>query len=367
MALIVKCRICRKRVRTEGPSCPLCGSDNLRYIVDYWPRGRNGNRKQFTLPDEVRSFSRARELERAFLATTRSRIRERPKAEKHPTVDELFPDYLAWHHLHKAPTTWHDVSRSWENSLRPIFGSLEVREVATEHYSLFQQYRATTVSNRTINKELDYFSGFLRWCRREKKMDVPRILYDELPYSRPLPIILSQDEVSRILEAARKEPVYHALLLCLYTMGLRMSEARNLKVEDFDFGNLSIRVLQKGGTWKLLPINEQVSKAVGRLIKSRKLKIGAYVFTVRKSGKPIQNMRKALQRICKRARVTKRVHPHLFRHSIATHMLALDVNLRTIQRYLGHSQVQTTEFYTHVAMNHLRNAQDSVIIPGKGQ
>ena len=121
-----------------------------------------------------------------------------------------------------------------------------------------------------------------------------------------------------------------------------------------------MRIRQKGGTWKLLPINDQVVEAVKAVIKLRKPKPGKALFSVRKSGAPIQNIRKALERFCKAAKVTKKVNPHLFRHSIATHLMGADVNLRTIQQYLGHAQISTTEFYTHVAMGHLRQAQKSI-------
>jgi integrase/recombinase XerD len=72
-------------------------------------------------------------------------------------------------------------------------------------------------------------------------------------------------------------------------------------------------------------------------------------------------IRHALTRACKKARISKRVYPHLFRHSVATHMLGDNVNLRTIQTYLGHRQVQTTEFYTQVFRDNLKDAAQTII------
>jgi site-specific recombinase XerD len=345
----------------------------MRFIIDYWPRGRHGGRRQITLPAEIRTRETASKMERDFHQARRPGIIE--KTSRSSTIADLFPDYLSWYRLHRATTTWRDVSRAWEHDLKRIFGDTVVTTISDAHFSLYQKLRSATVSNRTVNKELNYLSGFLRWCRREKKLDMEKIEYEALPYKRPLPIVLSPDEVVRILAAAEQEPVYHVLIMCLYTLGLRISEAKGITVDDFDFGNRSVRVKQKGGSWKILPINDQVIEAVGKLIKqikkrpkdAKKPEGPCYVFSVRKSGKPFNNIRKALARICKRAEVTKKVTPHLFRHSIATHLMGADVNLRTIQQYLGHTQIATTEFYTHVALGHLRSAQNKIGLYGKNE
>ena len=359
MALVIKCRDCRARVKDRKESCPACGSTRLRFMVEYYPAGRWGGKQQKSLPEKITTVKEALAWERVMVAAGKKKKSRR--AEALTTVEDFFPDYLEWYKLHRAPTSWHDINGAWERDLRRIFGKYLVTEIEASNYSAYQKVRGQ-VSNRTINKELDYFSGFLRWLRREKKIEIPRIDYDRLPYKRPIPIVLSPEEVVRILEAAETEPVYHALILCLYTLGLRISEARGMKLEDFDFGNRTARVVQKGGAWKVLPVNDAVVAAVERVVKLRGVKPGQFVFSIQKGGEPVQNVRKAILRICKRAEVVKKVHPHLFRHSIATHLLGADVNMKTIQLYLGHTQMSTTaEIYTHVAMGNLRAAQGNVV------
>ena len=76
---------------------------------------------------------------------------------------------------------------------------------------------------------------------------------ETLPHKRPVPMVLSPEEVPGILKAA--EPFYRAFFLCLYTLGLRMNEARQLKWEDIDFKAHAVRIQQKGGTWKILPLS----------------------------------------------------------------------------------------------------------------
>lgn len=360
MALIVKCHRCKKRGLSEETVCSACGSE-LRFVVDYWPRGRQGPRRTITLPRATRTYADAVVQEKAFIAVHRTPA-AKIEADSSSTVDDLFPSYLTWYKLHRSETSWQDLKNAWHHDISRLMGEYVVLGITSEHFSLYQALRSDgKVSNRTINKELDYFRGFLRWCRKEKKMEVLPIDFEALPYSSPPPIVMSPGEIARILEAAESEPFYHALILCLYSLGIRISSARRLTPEDFDFENKSVRIRQKGGKWFVLPLSDQVIEAVKKVIELRKTKPGKAVFSICKSEEPIKNMRKALARICERAKVTKKANPHLFRHSIATHMLASDVNLRTIQQYLGHSQVETTaKIYTHVVLENLRNAQASV-------
>lgn len=85
-----------------------------------------------------------------------------------------------------------------------------------------------------------------------------------------------------------------------------------------------------------------------------------HIFVSRRTGRPIVNIRKAIQSACNRAGIVKHVNPHLFRHSFATHLLGNGINLRTIQKMLGHKDIDTTEWYTHVALDHLREAGESI-------
>jgi len=378
MALIVKCRKCKRRIPEEAASCPFCGSGDLRYIIDYWPGGRRGGRKQTTLPASIGTAREARLYERAAVELNSKKRRTVTPARSDMAIRDIFDDYLEWFRLHRQETTWREVSSSWRHSLDRILGHVLIYELTSAHLAMFQKTRKldtkvrngekVQVSNRTVNKELDYLSGFLKWCRRSLGMDVPEIRVDRLPCKRPVPVILSPNEAARIIEAA--EPFYRGFFLCLYTLALRFAEVQTLTWPNVDFANRTIRVRQKGGTDKVLPMHPWLEDELKALHARRNEKTDMVFPSPRTRAdqltppQPLHNVRKALARAVAKAGVKKRVYPHLFRHSVATHFLANDVNLRTIQKYLGHSQVATTEWYTHVAVDHMRSAADGLFREG---
>lgn len=334
---------------------------NGRFVIDYRPHGRHGKRVRLKLPESVTSLDQAAGIERSLKAARRA-AREEIRTPLDSTVDDLFPEYLDWYRLRRSPRTVEDLTYTHKRHISRIIGTEPLSGLGIAHVTLYQTLRkADGVANRTINKELDYISGFLRWCRDTHMIlcEVPR---DRLPAKRPIPIVLTAREVSRIVEAA--EPIYRAFFLCLYATALRKAEARMLKWRDFDFQNMSVRVMQKGGSFKLLPVPEILAGALERVPKhGEEVNPEGWVFFNQATGKPIYDVRDAIRRACKAAGITKKVTPHLFRHSVATHMMERQVNLRIIQLFLGHTAISTTQWYTHVGAESLRDAQEQIEKP----
>lgn len=360
MSLIIHCKACRARIKDSAAPCPACGSADRLFYADYFPDGRRGKRVRRLIPEAIQDIEEARFYDESLRAAN---LEARKPGDKKTdltaaTVSDLFGDYLTWYKDHRATLSHKDVESVYENHLKGELGDVPVLALNRHHFTMYQHARkSSSVSNRTINKELDYFRGFMTWCRKEKNMEVRRFEYERLPYSRPLPIIMSPGEVLSIVEAA--EPFYAAFFIFLYSLGLRKSEAQGMKWEDVDLANAQIRVIQKGGSYKMLPLNEWAEAALKGLkdMAEKPPKSGEYVFASKRGGgKPIQNVRRAIDRACEKAGVTKHVHSHLFRHSIATHFMAGGINIRMIQKFLGHADRTATEFYTHVSLDHLRGA-----------
>jgi integrase len=334
-----------------------------RFVVDYYPEGRLGKRARKTLPVSVQTEDDARAIEELMKKAARNA--DDPIVPSGSTVEQVFPAYLEWYSIHRAEGTHYDLERVWERHVKRILGKERLEDLNLHHINLYKKLRKAEhhfkkekepISNRTINKELSYFSGFLRWCRKQENLHIRTIEIEALPAKRPTPIPLSFGEAVRIVESA--DETYRIYFLILFTLGLRKAEAAWLKPEDFDLANRTLRVKQKGGSWKTLPLNAWLLSHLEKF--EPMVRRGQYLFLNRKTGRPVLNIRKALARAVKKAGVDKKVNPHLLRHSIATILMGEDVNLRLIQNYLGHSKVSTTEFYTHVAAEHLRGAASMI-------
>ncbi len=171
---------------------------------------------------------------------------------------------------------------------------------------------------------------------------------------RKLPVVLSRDEIRRILEATRHEK--SALLIkMLYASGLRVSEALHLRVEDLE---LEQRIgwvrAGKGNKDRLIILANTVVEDLQGFLRAKGIASGP-IFLGR-AGAPMtaRNAQKIIALAAKRAGITKKVTPHKLRHSFATHLREAGSDLRLIQELLGHSSIQTTEIYTHVSTEEKR-------------
>jgi len=273
-------------------------------------------------------------------------------------VSRLADKYMEWYELHRQPKTVEDVKMVFKKHIEPAMGGVVAEDLDRQHILNYQIKRRALVSGRTVNKETAYLSGCLRWAERNGLITVRTWKFEDLPHARPLPNVLSADEVRRIIDAMEEEPFYKAYFLCLYAIGLRMNEARMIKVKDVDRENLTVTVKQKGGRFKRLPIPATLLAAFDAIAPEGKYDGERYIFlnVHQDEPKPIGQVRKAIARACKRAGITSHVSPHTFRHSFATNLMGEGVNMEIISKLLGHAEVKTTAFYTHVAQGHLRGA-----------
>lgn len=328
------------------------------WVVDYWPEGRNGPHVRKTLDPSVKTREDAVRWE----AVMRKKPGTDDATPSSLTVRQLFPRYLKeWAELQLGALTAEDIERAFGNHILRLLGEFAVCDMNKQKVNLYKAARKNDrtktgerVKNRTINKELSYLSGFLTWCREEAKLDVPEFGITMLPSKRPKPIVLTLEETVKFLAAA--EPFYRALFACLYFLGLRRQEARMLKWERLDFkGGMVLVENTKGGDPKILPLSKWAMFFLDE-IKPEKPK--GYVFLNPATGRPVLKIAGAIRRAKEKAGIIKRVTPHLLRHSFATHLLDLEVNLRSIQGLLGHARVATTEWYTHLSISTITQASN---------
>jgi integrase/recombinase XerD len=183
---------------------------------------------------------------------------------------------------------------------------------------------------------------------------------------RKLPTVLTVEEVDKLLSFQPKkfnDIRNKAMIEMLYATGLRVSELVNLTFDQIDLGNRFIRVIGKGGKERIVLLNKKSVDALKEWIKIRDKKFTGkisaeydkFIF-LSKLGKPISRIDfwEQLKNYVRNAGISKNVSPHTLRHSFATHMLKYGADLRVVQELLGHSDISTTQIYTQVDRQHLK-------------
>jgi len=173
--------------------------------------------------------------------------------------------------------------------------------------------------------------------------------------NKTLPDILTIEEVKKLIEVTKN--IKHRLIIkLLYGCGLRVSEIINLENKDLNFDESLIKVrLAKGKKDRFVKIPDSIKKELRDYIKIIDSK---YLFESNRRGKlTIKSIQKIVQDNAKKAGIKKRVYPHLLRHSFATHLLENGTDLRIIQKLLGHSDIKTTQIYTHISQASIKNVE----------
>ncbi len=195
-------------------------------------------------------------------------------------------------------------------------------------------------------------------------LDLPRM-------PRLLPETLTVGEVGRLLEAAGSDAADdprlrdRALLELLYAAGLRISEALRLDLEDISFDGAFVRVIGKGDKERLVPVGEVAVGVLRRWVAGQRAALVAANHVVPVRGGPLfvgargrrlprQQAWSAVKRAAAAAGLSDRVSPHTLRHSFATHLLEGGADLRIVQELLGHASISTTQLYTHVTGERIR-------------
>ncbi len=221
------------------------------------------------------------------------------------------------------------------------------------------------LSPTSINRKISSIKAFYRYLVFNKSINYsPASDLELLKVGRKLPLILSIDEVVAIIESAdEKTPLglrNRACLELLYAAGLRISELLGLKITDMDLDNDLLNVFGKGNKQRIVPFGKKAEKAIdeymtfGRPLILKKRSSPFLVLNARGKFMSRMGFLKMLRKYRIKAGIKKRVTPHMFRHSFATHLLEAGADLRTVQELLGHADISTTQIYTHVDREYLK-------------
>ena len=223
---------------------------------------------------------------------------------------------------------------------------------------LFEQGREKSSQARALSGIRSFFNFLLLTDEIEAS---PAELITAPKFGRHLPDVLTTDEIDRILAAIDTSTVKglrdSAMLELLYSCGLRVSELVSLRLGDLFFGEGYIRVTGKGDKQRLVPINDIARDKIRFYLEERRTDSRSEdILFLNNRGTQLTRVMvfTLLREAARRAGIEKKISPHTFRHSFATHLLEGGAGIRQVQELLGHESILTTEIYTHLDSEHLR-------------
>ena len=292
--------------------------------------GREAMERRFHLEPFLDYLALERGLKPRSCAAYRSDLRrfllylgEREQAEEPRQVDHtILRGYVG--HLHNEGMAPVSIRRA-QSALRAYFGFLTAEGIVAEDPS--------------------------------DRMERPKA-------ARKLPEFLSQDEAVRVVEAVDPDSPVHwrdrAVLELLYATGMRVSELTRLRLVDLELDHASCLVFGKGGKERLVPIGSTAVEVVDRYLRSVRPALdggkGGGVVFLNQRGTPLSRMSvwTIVTRAATRAGIQRKISPHTLRHSCATHLLEGGADLVVVQELLGHADISTTQIYTHLDREYLR-------------
>ena len=222
------------------------------------------------------------------------------------------------------------------------------------------------LSPRSLQRRLSACRSFYEWLLRHGRIQASPAAALRAPKApRKLPQVLDADEATRLVELPTDVPLGlrdRALLELFYSSGLRLSELCMLRWCDLDLASGTVTVLGKGNRQRIVPVGSHARTALEawRVAPGKRSDGDAPVFPGR-GGAPISQraVQLRLKLLAQRQGLFKHVHPHMLRHSFASHILESSGDLRGVQELLGHADIATTQIYTHLDFQHLAKVYDA--------
>ncbi len=240
-------------------------------------------------------------------------------------------------------------------------------EVSAEDLSRFLASRFNAgISSRSAARTVSTLRGFYGYLLRENQIATDPTALLEAPHiGRPLPESLSEQDVERLLSAPELSSLLgqrdRAMLETLYATGLRVSELVGLRLEQCNFRQGVLRISGKGNKERLVPLGEEAVSWLEDYLRDvrpqllKGMQCAALFVTNRGAGMTRQAFWHIIKRYANKVDIRKHLSPHTLRHAFATHLLNHGADLRVVQLLLGHSDLSTTQIYTHIASARLQD------------
>lgn len=249
--------------------------------------------------------------------------------------------------------------------LGKIFKDIKVDDVKSWILDLTERQ----IGKRSIKRKMSSLKSFYAWMYLQKKVDSDPFEYVHSPKAtHALPDFFSEKEIDSLLAANEKRTDKlkdrdQALLMLMFASGLRASEVVNLTFNQVDFDNRIMKVSGKGNKDRLVPFTNSAKEVMLNYINGLRKDLlkedTEYIFLNSQGNKmTVRGLEYILDEIEAKTGLYGKIHPHMLRHSFATKMLNRGADLRTIQELLGHSSIETTSIYTHVAYENMKETYE---------
>ena len=255
---------------------------------------------------------------------------------------------------------------AYRNDLNEYLKWINLKQISdykliTEHQindfiaSLFKKNLKST----SVNRKISSLKAFYLFLVRKKKIQTTPLSEIVTPKKEQyLPISMSEDEVEKLLNSPDTSTYIEnrdkAMIEMLYATGMRISELVNLKITDIDNERSVLKVFGKGSKERLVPFGEKASDSLNSYLSDRKKSLSKEVFLSNRGTKMSRSgFWQRIKIYLSRSGLKNSISPHTLRHAFATHLLNRGADLRSVQLLLGHSDLSTTQIYTHIAKHRL--------------
>jgi len=218
---------------------------------------------------------------------------------------------------------------------------------------------------RSIHRSLSAARSFYRFLVQQGEVRFNPFDGVRAPRAgKPLPRALDVDQATRLMQVPGQKPLAlrdRAMLELFYSSGLRLAELAGLKIEDVDLADRTVRVTGKGSRQRVVPVGRFACEALTAWLEQRPEPAdGNRGVFLSQRGTPLatRSIQARVSWWARRLGLSQRVHPHMLRHSFATHLLESSGDLRAVQELLGHADISTTQIYTHLDFQHLAKVYD---------
>lgn len=229
----------------------------------------------------------------------------------------------------------------------------------TQINSYVRKLHEKKYSPTSIMRKIASLRGFFKWaCANEKTKSNPTLTLEQPKTPQKLPKVMTLEEINSIL-SQNLTKLHRVIIELLYGCGLRVSELVNLKINDYDLNGKYLECTGKGSKDRIVPLGKKAIKAIKDYLPERDYNMQKYnlqtkYLLVNEKGKEVTRQEVYTFIHEQGKKLHKAISPHTLRHTFATHLLENGADLRVVQELLGHSDVSTTQLYTHISKKRLK-------------